>query len=144
MTKTPTYRTWERMKQRCRNPASIDYPRYGGRGIAICDAWRYFPAFLADMGTRLDGCSLDRIDNNGPYAPGNCRWATTRQQANNRRTNHTVIVNGKPMTLAEACAHADHGLTTRIVRSRVDSGWDIDAALRTPKANTGPKAIGAC
>jgi hypothetical protein len=89
----PEYESWRAMKSRCLNPNATGYPQYGGRGVTICEAWRYdFAAFLADMGPRPVGTSLDRIDPDGDYEPGNCRWATAKEQANNRRcTGHVRI-----------------------------------------------------
>ncbi|KAB1068887.1 hypothetical protein [Methylobacterium planeticum] len=82
---SPTYRSWRAMLNRCGNPNSVDYPRYGGAGIAVCERWSSFESFLADMGDRPEGKTLDRHpDKNGNYEPGNCRWATPYEQVHNR------------------------------------------------------------
>lgn len=104
MSGSPEYATWCKMRDRCLNPKNRDHPNYGGRGIAVCERWESFEAFFADMGERPSPKhSIDRIDVNGDYEPGNVRWATTRMQAQNKRTNLYVELNGERLALREAC-----------------------------------------
>ena len=84
-TGTVEYRTWQAMLRRCRNPRAKSYEDYGKRGISVCERWLKFENFFADMGLKPKGLSLDLIDNDGHYEPGNCRWATASEQARNRR-----------------------------------------------------------
>jgi hypothetical protein len=92
---TPTYKTWAAMKVRCDPMSKQKYPNYAGRGIGVCDRWQTFENFYDDMGERPQGKSIDRIDNNKGYCPENCRWATPKQQCNNRRNTVYVKHNGK-------------------------------------------------
>lgn len=102
MTESATYNSWKSMRARCTNPNSPDYAAYGGRGIAYCAAWESFETFLKDMGERPEGMTLDRFPNqDGNYEPGNCRWATSKSQANNRSANVYVEYGGRSLTLSE-------------------------------------------
>lgn len=102
MVGTPTYKTWQSMKARCRNPREPVFNRYGGRGITVCERWLRFENFLADMGERPTGMSLDRIDNSGNYEPANCRWATDLTQAFNQTQTKRVTFRGKLMSFTQA------------------------------------------
>lgn len=100
---TPTYNSWAMMLSRCENPKNDRYQRYGGRGISVCDRWHDFSSFLADMGERPDGTTIDRKDNDGNYEPSNCRWATDIEQVRNRSVSILVQLGGEVVTLKERC-----------------------------------------
>jgi hypothetical protein len=114
---TAEHRSWTAMRTRCNNPKQLAWPNYGGRGITVCERWDSFENFLADMGERPSGCSLDRIDNNGNYEPGNCRWATKAEQSNNRRTNIFVTHDGETLTITQWCTRL--GISNGAVRTRM-------------------------
>lgn len=129
----PTYVSWQAMKTRCLNPNSDQYPAYGGRGIGIAPAWLDFEGFLADMGERPPGTTLDRWPNvDGSYAPGNCRWATMREQENNKRNNVLFEHDGKTQTVAEWARES--GVPYQTLRKRLDAGWSVHQALTQPIA----------
>lgn len=130
----PLYAARNQMLQRCYNKRNPAYAEYGGRGIAVCDRWRFgdgeksgLCCFAEDMGSRPSSThSLDRKDNDDGYSPGNCRWATRAEQARNRRSNRLVLVSGRRVSLAEACEvlRLDYAL----VANRITRGRPFDAA----------------
>lgn len=127
---TREYGIWRAMISRCTNARQKYYDLYGGRGITVCDRWRNFAAFYADMGPRpTPKHSIDRIDNNGPYSPENCRWSTRYEQAQNTRTNVYVSLNGKIVAVAEAARQI--GLDAETLRMRLKRG-DMGERLFRP------------
>ena len=130
-TGTRTYDTWRSIKERCCNPSSKDWANYGGRGISICDQWNLsFTNFLADMGERPEGMSIDRIDNNAGYTKENCRWASQITQGNNRRTCVYIDFNGKSQSIADWSREV--GIERKTLEYRIRTGWDAERALTTP------------
>jgi len=122
------YRTWSGMWNRCTNPNSADYARYGGRGIRVCERWDDFDTFLADMGPKPSPThSIDRIDNDGNYAPGNCRWALPTDQSRNQRTNHLITIGQRTMTTAEWAEEV--GLKADTLRHRLAGGMSPERAI---------------
>lgn len=130
LARTDTHEIWCGMLKRCTNSRSKNFGGYGGRGIAVCKRWESFEGFLADMGPRPPGMSLDRIDNDGNYSRENCRWATRHQQANNTRTNRHVEHDGIRRTLMEWSRAT--GLDRKLISCRLDRGWGAERALSTP------------
>ena len=139
---TPEYIAWGSMIARCYNPKTDMYYRYGGRGITVCDRWRYgenggFEFFLADMGPRPTAThSLDRMDNNGNYEPSNCRWAERSTQARNKSNNRLVTAWGERMTFFEALQKAN--LTPHAFYMRMKRGLSETEALERPKQERYP------
>ena len=131
LSQMPIYGVWHQMMQRCHNPNHAAFDRYGGRGIVVAKRWHNVRNFYADMGERPKNRTLDRIDNNGPYSPENCRWATNRQQSLNTRQNRYLTHNGVSKTIVEWCEETGIGRGT--LTSRIDRyGWSVEKALSTP------------
>lgn len=135
--KTRAYRAWKLMKSRCRNKNLKCYERYGGRGISVCPRWDgSFVHFFADMGhPPSESHSLDRIDINGDYEPGNCRWATAIQQARNTRTSAMYTMDGR--TQCRAAWAEEFGIGAACLKGRLLRGWELRRALETPVAQIG-------
>ena len=130
--KTPEYQAWQNMRKRCLSPRAQRYANYGGRGITVCQRWRRFENFIADMGRRPTARhTLERKDNDGPYAKWNCRWATQLEQGQNRRSCHYVEYAGEKRTIA-AWARI-HGLSDSLLRYRLRVGWSLDKAMKPAK-----------
>lgn len=126
-----TYRTWQNMLDRCKNPNSQQFKNYGGRGIQVCDRWQKFENFLADMGEKPNGLSLDRKDNDLGYFKENCRWATIVEQNNNKRTNRYLTFKRKTQTFAQW--EHELGFNPSTIKNRLYSGWSVEKTLTTLK-----------
>lgn len=125
---SPTWKSFQAMHQRCLNPKAKHYDDYGGRGITIAPSWlRNFEAFVASMGLRPPGTTLDRIEGDGNYEPGNCRWATPDEQARNRRGVRKLTHGGRTMTSAEWAREL--GMKKGTLHQRLKLGWTVEEAL---------------
>ncbi|WRQ05483.1 Rz-like spanin [Ralstonia phage AhaGv] len=127
MSDTAEYRAWGNMLCRCNNPNIPKHKDYGGRGIAVCERWTSFKNFLADMGERPDGMTLERIDVNGNYEPGNCRWATPLEQSRNTRSNSMLSLFGVSACKshwAQCC-----GVKVSTLNKRLLKGLSVQQAL---------------
>lgn len=129
---TPEYRVWAHVVGRCENETDKAFKNYGARGIRVCDRWRNsFEKFVADMGRRPSAQhSIERIDVNGNYEPGNCKWATRREQSRNRRNNRIIDVGGRRLRLSDAAAIV--GVKPSTLAFRLKSGWSLNRALSEP------------
>lgn len=125
---TRTYRIWMAMHSRCRYPSQDGFQNYGGRGVTVCERWAEFAAFLADMGECPDGYSIDRIDNDRGYEPGNCRWASRAEQNRNRRGIVWYEVNG--VRMCERDASVALGLKPNAFAARRARGLPLPAAAK--------------
>lgn len=129
-TTSKTYNAWAKAIQRCENPENPRYMHYGGRGISVCERWRRFDAFLADMGEAPSGLTLDRINNDGNYEPSNCRWASFGDQNRNNSRSKLITAFGKTKNLIDWVGET--GLSLSCLRKRLSSGWPTEHALSLP------------
>ncbi len=121
LTGTVEFSTWTEIKTRCYNKKRPEYKNYGGRGIKVCERWlESFENFLLDMGPRPDGMSIDRKDNDGDYSPENCQWSTRTDQANNKRNNHKITIDGITKNRAEWAK--EYGISSSAILLRERSG----------------------
>ena len=130
-TNAAEYNVWCKMRARCLSASSDQYQYYGGRGISICVRWSEFASFLADMGKRPSRRhTLDRIDTNGNYEPGNCRWADSETQSNNRRNNRKITYDGRSQTVGQWAREL--GMMYGTLWARLEKyGWDVRSAIET-------------
>lgn len=134
-TGSPEHVSWKAMHTRCVNPNQPEWHRYGGRGIKMCDRWRKFENFLADMGQKpTPSHQLDRINTDGDYAPDNCRWATTVEQQRNKTSNHNLTFRGE--TKCISAWSEELSIPFRRISDRINRGWMVERALTEP-----PRAI---
>ena len=128
MSHTQEYKNWTKMIGRCTCPTDGRYAEYGGRGITVCDEWRLFTNYYRDMCPRPEGMELDRIDNDGPYSPSNCRWVPRAAQTRNTRRNRLIEYQGKKQTLSEWSRELGIHLSTLHGRLK-RSDWDMAKAV---------------
>ena len=121
------YKAWKSLRQRCNNPKNKDYKDYGARGITVCKEWDSFECFLKDMGDKTVNQSIDRIDVNLGYFAKNCRWANSQQQAENKRNNHKIFINGQFITITQLAR--DTGIDRKTIAYRLKIGKSIEEAI---------------
>lgn len=138
----PLYAIWREIRARCNDPKRAAYPNYGGRGIKLCEKWNDFQNFYDDMfPTWTKGLTVERIDVNKGYSPENCRWATRTEQARNKRNNKNFTINGQTKCLTEWCEIFQ--IEYSPVQHRLNDGWDIETALKTPVKEYKPRVQNA-
>jgi len=130
---TPEYKSFRAMHSRCQGKGGSQYKN---KGITVDERWKEFDAFFADMGHRPQGTTLDRIDNNKGYGPDNCRWATSKEQQNNRSVNVRGMVCGESLTVAEAAQKYERHISG--VRHRIRKGWTLEEAVLIPHHGSRP------
>lgn len=129
---TPEYNCWAMMRRRCNNQRDKCFFNYGGRGIAVCDRWnKSFTNFISDMGPKpTKSHTIERVNNDGPYSPENCRWATRAEQMRNNRKTHFLTFEGKTMCLTDWAKEI--GVKKCTLHLRLKTGWSIEQALTIP------------
>ena len=131
MSRTGVYGIWGNMLYRCNTSTCPLYESYGGRGISVCAAWHSFDSFMSDMGDRpSDSHSIDRIDVNGNYEPSNCRWATAKDQARNRRNSSFIFIDGLKLQVDEYCEK--YGISKTAIKNRIRRNWTNKRIIETP------------
>lgn len=132
---TPEFRAWKHLIERCTDPKNKQFKDYGGRGITVCGEWKEsFAKFLADVGRKPIGATIDRIDNSKGYQPGNCRWVTSSRNNRNKRNNRLVTLDGKTMCCADWAD--EFGISQGTLHYRLKAGWSVEQALTTPVQRT--------
>ena len=138
LSESPTWNSWMAMRNRCLRPGATGYEQY--KDVEVCKEWANdFKAFLADMGARPEGTTLDRIDNSRGYEPGNCRWATHREQGNNRRNNRLITALGRTDTVSNFARLT--GLHKDTISHRLNIGWTAERAVTTPSKKNPHKFV---
>lgn len=128
---TPEFRIWKDMRRRCSNHQRADYPRYGGRGITVCERWSSFENFMADMGPRPSSThSIDRKDNDLGYSPDNCYWATDEEQRRNKRETHLLTYKNQTLCLVDWAKIL--AISRQTIRTRLKMGWSFEKIVETP------------
>ena len=142
----PLYQTWRDMHRRCYDQKNHEFHNYGGRGIVVCERWRDPEALLSDMGPRPKGMTLDRINNDGPYAPDNCRWVTLREQSRNTRRSVIIHFNGRSLCLKDWAKELGihyMSLHQRILRYGVEAAFAMGGNCRPDYKRRAMAAIAA-
>lgn len=128
---TKEYNCWQKLKQRCSNPNKPGSEHYLGRGITVCDRWKNsYELFLKDMGRCPKGMSIERINNDLGYSPENCKWATWKEQNNNKRNNRRLTCGGITKTMAQWAEY--FGINPAVIKYRLKHGWPVEKAITVP------------
>lgn len=127
MTDSPTWNSWRSMIRRCYEPTCVSYKNYGAKGIRVCQSWSRFEVFLSEMGRRPPGKTLDRIDPRLGYSKNNCRWASSKEQANNRKSNRWVTIGTEKKTIAQWVESS--GVSYRKIQYRLRAGVSVSEIL---------------